>query len=96
MIVLESIERLPDSFELSSYTGRKANGMIKLLPIRNDRSLVQIGLIEVSIRPMNSFDYNVQYIFNLSEIDSVSDLLVSGKEKASLLISNLEDSVELN
>ena len=93
--VLELIERLPDSLELAQYTGRKMRGTIKLFPIRNDRSLISTGLVEVSVRPMNGSDYNVQYMFSLLKVDVVSDLLKTGQEKSSLLISDLEDSTKI-
>ena len=93
--VLESVEMLPDSFELAQFTGRKVGGTINLFPIRNYRSLMPNGLVEVSIKHMSGPDYNVQCMFSLPKVYTISNLLKTGEEKSSLLISDLEESTEI-
>jgi len=91
--VLQLIEKLPNSSELTQFIGRKIKNTLRVFPIRNDRTLTPIGLIEANISCMSDSNYNVQYTFSLSSVDAVSDFLKIGEEKSSLLISDLENSV---
>jgi hypothetical protein len=53
------------------------------------------GLIEVSIKHMSGSDYNGQYMFSVPKVYTISNLLKTGEEKSSLLISELEDSTKI-
>ena len=91
--IIRLIEKLPSSSQFVHYTGRKVGETIELFPIRTDRSLISMGIVEVVIRPMNGSDYNVQFEIRLSNIDTFHDNFGSGEDKSCLLIHDLEDSI---